>query len=266
MGAMLRGDRSTFDRTAWADMAAPKQNESRWPGFAAALRSTMQDFIRLARLVQLTRRVQQQPGDKELRSEATSLASRLFGHSSLETWTGELLRSGAIAIVPSSSVNDSRVVPRSFRFQSPRLYHLLVAAWTGRVILCGCIHTLATCSGRGVPSSLNVEAARAADVQAAERIAMCMEYCLLVDATMPAAQMVQLSPLATAFGAWQRLEERDFNSGLGGAAGNMMSWCAAMVNGIEMVLSLRLSTREGLVRRAVCLAGGPTVESSPAAY
>lgn len=36
--------------------------------------------------------------------------------------------------------------------------------------------------------------------------------------------------------------------------------CLALLNGIEMVLSLRLSTQEGLVRRAMCLAGGPTVE------
>lgn len=151
-------------------MPASTFAEARWPGYAASLKSTMQSFIRLARLVHHIRRIQQRPGDGDLRSEAAGLASRLFG-SSLEGWIGQLMGSGAIEVVPSSV--DNVQVSHSFRFESPRLYQLLVAFWTSRVILCGCIQKLACLAPDGrLPSSLNILAVQEMDIQSATSIFM----------------------------------------------------------------------------------------------
>ncbi|KAF3768829.1 hypothetical protein M406DRAFT_327247 [Cryphonectria parasitica EP155] len=252
--AMFRGERSAFEKTAWTDMPAPQFADNTWPGYAAALKDTMQGFTKLARLVHLTRRVQQKPHDVALRSDATSLAGRLFG-SSIEAWIGELMGSGGILVVPS--VANDHLVTHSYRFQSPRLYQLIVTFWAGRVILCGCIQRLAD-TGR-LPSALSLAAAYETDIQSAHAIAMCADYCMQIDSTLPCAQIAHLPALRIAFGAWQRLGERAV--GQSTESEEMTAWCLGTLNVIETMLSLRLSTHEELYRRTSCLSGGPVYES-----
>lgn len=270
MRAMYRGETSAFERTSWYDMDAPnlEAEETRWPGYAFALRTTMQDFIRLARLVHGVRQITRHhhhhhhhhrdssSNSNGLRAGAAQLALTLFeGTSNLDGWIEGLLDAGSIRVVPTASEDAQMLTSHSYRFASPRLYQLLVTYWTSRLLLCGCIQRL---GGVG-PSSLDLVDVQEADLRSANSVAMCVDYCLQLDPTLPCAQMRQLAPLRAAFGAWHRLAGREG----GGAAGaeDMTTLYLAVINNMEASLSLRLSSHEELVRRASCLAGGSTCDT-----
>lgn len=253
-------------------MAPPDGMEHRWPGYSLALKSTMQDLIRTARLVAMTRQVLRHPRDTNLRAGAAHLALVLF-QSEADDWISQHLDNnnnnnnmGAVQIVPTVHP-DAQMLAHSYHFQSPRLFHLLVTYWTSRLLLSGCIQKL------GGGPSLDLPTVQALDLQSANNIAMCIDYCLRLDNTLPCAQMMLLlSPLTAAFGAWHRLAGRE-GRGVGGGSGtaaaaagpigadDMMTWSLFVINGMETSLSLRLSTHEELVRRTNCLSGGSVYET-----
>lgn len=272
MRAMYRGEPSAFERTSWYDMDPPILDtaDSRWPGYTFALKTVMQAFVRLPRLVCVTRQASRHHHHHHhrdshgLRAGAAHLALELFEGSNLDGWIGGLLDTGAVRVVPTTDPDAQVLTPHSYRFASPRLYQLLVTYWTSRLVLCGCC-----CPGSGVAGEggggggggeLDPLDVQEADLRAANSVAMCVDYGLQLDPSLPCAQMMQLGPLRTAFGAWHRLAGRDGLRGAAGA-GDMMAWCLALINNMEASLSLRLSSEEELVRRASCLAAGPVYEN-----
>lgn len=270
MRAMYRGETSAFERTSWYDMEAPtlETAESRWPGYTLALQTTMQDFIRLARLVVMTRQVTRHHHHQRdsssthgLRAGAVHLARTLYEETPVSAWLADLLDLGAVRVVPTVQPEAQALTRHSYRFASPRLYQLLALHWTSRLVLGGCLLRLAAGANGGSNSSseasslsLDLFDIQEADLRSAESVAMCVDYGLQLDPSLPCAQMVLLAPLKTALGAWHRQGRR------GAAGGEMVAWCVVLVNQMERSLCLRVSTQEELVRRAECLAGWAVYE------
>lgn len=264
--AMLRGEMSAFEGSTWANMPAPVPSAATWPGYSSALQVTMQTFIQLSRLTYLTREAEIRPADEECRVEAVDLAALLLKND-LEWWVEQLQTSHAVQVVPSINEDVRSQVAYSFHFQSPRLYHILVEYWAGRVLLCGCIQRLgALPPTTRTFSSLNIAAAQDLDVQSARNVAMCLDYALHLDDTVPFAPMRQRLMLRVVFGAWHRYEERGAELGLVPSASGtrspteMKTWCLSALNKIETHISHQLSTEHELVRMATCLSGGAVYE------
>ena len=272
MTAMLRGEISVFEGSAWVTMPAPVPAAATWPNYGTALEVTSQTYIKLSRLVYLTRKAELSPGDEGCQVEAVDLAAALFDND-LGWWVEQLQTSQAVQLVPSVHAEPGSQLTYSFNFESSRLYHILAKYWAGRVVLCGCIQRLGTLPPTTRTfSSLNFSAAQEKDVENAHNVAMCFGYISQLEDPIPFAYMWQRLMLRTVFGAWHRLEEREMGMGLhshitsgAGTASptDMKAWCLSTLNNLETQMSHQLSTEDELVRMATCLSGGAICEPAP---
>ncbi len=228
----------------------------------------MRTFIRVPRLVRMVRKAREAPGDDMARAEAQELAMELF-ESDLEDWVQEITNSGALMTWPNVRSDIDPYGPECFHFASPRLFILLTTYWMTRVFICGCVQTLCDMEPlESLTKMFNREAARAEELRAATRIAMCAQYALKTSPLLPVVPLRLQMPVLISFAAWHRLETRSLMLRMAGSdtpasnrdgahAIKMKLWCVRVSRDISSRWNGVLTTVEDLEEKTHSLSGGP---------
>ena len=125
------GVASPFEEVRWLEVKTHRQ--SKYPPGLAKLAKIYKDlFIRLPRLVAVTRKLRDQGPDKETVRQATELSTELLGFSSRIAENQLLHRVG---VKKTADSGDAQVVPFSFKFRRNGEFAVAICYWQTRILV-----------------------------------------------------------------------------------------------------------------------------------
>lgn len=164
----------------------------------------MERMVPVPRLVLMVRNYPRRP-TKAVANRILELAKYID-----DSAVGRLIEaylSRSTSVVETSAEFNPELIPKSFAFDSLRIFMLTVLYYTYRVIISGLIQRLFILhiASQDDFDHVNVEAQ---DVQASEAIVMCTQYALDLDYDPPLPALRMGGPIALAYGSWDRLQGR----------------------------------------------------------
>lgn len=247
---MLNGDDSSFDTDG---VYAPSPTIFSTDN---ALQAVQDLYVRIPRLVRLTRSALHRHIDEDATAEAVQVAQTLYA-SPLETCIRQSLANELSTRLAISGLVPAVVGSYCFDFETLESYVLATQYYAYRILLCGLIESL--CTLNDAKGMFILQDVREADVTAATSVAMFIEYALGSSKPHPVRALRLQLPLQVAFGAWDRLQKRQVTS-----AGfeydkaiHMKRWSMEMLGKIDDIWGI-LRTDRGL-KESSCemAAGGP---------
>lgn len=224
-------------------------------------------WIQIPRLVRLVKQARISVENRSAAVAAFELAAQLYTDD-LEPWIQELLDKGVIRIVPTSSSQLRTLIQSSFDFSSYIAYTLCLSYWSLRIAVCGLTLALLNRFPRTpFANQFDMSIVAAADICAAEYIAMTAQQALESSGVIPLHSMLQPMPLMISVGAWHRLEIRSGGASSINAtaqrARSMKCWCVSAVTSIGTQFFCE-NTPDAFLHRYEVITGILTTDDFPA--
>lgn len=215
----------------------------------------MQQLVKLPRLAQLIRLCPKDPGA----TYETIILAQEIQRSSARDEVKNYLQTKTK--VTETTYAFRNIIPLSFQFGCLDDFIITLYYYTCQLILCGQIQTL-------LNQQLNCELLRplfhqsvieTQDIQAAESIAMCLQYAKDTDSVPPLCQLHILDPLQLSYGSWDRALKRTQCQTIERAT-DMKVWCVENYNLIRQLWNLATKD-EGLIKLNAGRVAGEAIET-----
>lgn len=217
----------------------------------------VKNHVKIPRLMRLTSAYLANTSDQQLRISAVRLAESLYTSGVLGTMQRELRN------MPRSTTltpKVAKVVPESLAFDSFEAFSITVRRAAFVVMLCGLLQTLI---GAGaLPPTFDSKVIEAIDIEAANALAMAVDYALVAKQGVPLVTLRMLAPLQTSLCTWFRLEWKYSDSEQGRHWKMMREWCFAMCNDILMLWKAEPDDLDIRIARTEVFCGGPLTEKA----
>lgn len=216
-----------------------------------------EQFSKIPRLARLVRIAAEYPHIDDCLLQAVSLARNMYTND-----PGPLISSALIAttLVHTASPKISSHIPDSFHYVSTEDFELANKYYSYRCLLCGLIQKLCTL-GPIASTRFNLSTIEAEDIEAANTIAMMVDYALVCEEPFPRNALRLHGPLECSLGSWHRLEKRTRRfSAEARHARKMQDWCLSMAEATLKGWGAKQNSLRLVQTKMEAFAGGPLSE------